>query len=240
MNWIKADWPVPATVHAGTTTREGGVSEAPYDSLNLSTAVLDDEEAVAQNRAILKEELRLPSEPFWLNQSHSTRVVDLSSGNKDADAAYTNQPSRVCVAMTADCLPVLLCSQDGKEVAAVHAGWRGLADGVIEQAVKQFRAPSEQLFAWLGPAIGPSAFEVDHQVRDIFLAHDDNAQDAFTKMDDDKWLADLYFLAKRRLDQLGVDGVFGGDYCTYSEEASFFSYRRENITGRMASLIWFD
>ncbi len=237
--WIVPDWPAPANVKALSTTRAGGVGVAPFDSLNLGTHVGDDPAAVAANRARLRA--LLPAEPCWLNQVHGTAVVDLATehGVPDADAAVSRTPGAVCVVMTADCLPVLLCDRAGTVVGAAHAGGRGLQGGVIEAAVRAMNVPAGELMAWLGPAIGPAAFEVGDEVRAAFVADDPAAACAFRPAGPaGKWLADLYLLARQRLAALGVTAVHGGDSCTFTEAERFFSYRRDGRTGRMASLVW--
>ncbi len=237
--WIVPGWPAPANVKALSTTRAGGVGVAPFDSLNLGTHVGDDPAAVAANRARLRA--LLPVEPCWLNQVHGTAVVDLATahGVPDADAAVSRTPGAVCVVMTADCLPVLLCDRAGTVVGAAHAGWRGLQGGVIEAAVRAMNVPAGELMAWLGPAIGPAAFEVGDEVRAAFVADDPAAACAFRPAGPaGKWLADLYLLARQRLAALGVTAVHGGDSCTFTEAERFFSYRRDGRTGRMASLVW--
>ncbi|MSP85830.1 MAG: peptidoglycan editing factor PgeF [Methylotenera sp.] len=241
LNFITPDWPVPANVKAVQTTRLGGVSLAPYASLNLGAHVSDDATAVATNRQLLKP--YLPSEPVWLNQVHGIAVIDAAQSTclQNADASLTTQPNVVCVTMTADCLPVLLCDKAGTVVAAVHAGWRGLCDGAIEATVHKMQVPPNEILAWLGPAIGPNAFEVDAEVRSQFIQHDQQAALAF-KTHGDKWLCSMYLIAQQRLNALGVTQIYGcgvnEDFCTYSDEARFFSFRRDNMTGRMASLIW--
>lgn len=237
---LSADWPAPPQVRTLVTTRRGGVSEAPYASLNLGTHVGDDPARVADNRALLRE--LLPAEPAWLNQVHGTRVVDAATADDtpDADASVARAPGAVCVVMTADCLPVLLCDRAGSTVAAVHAGWRGLCDGVLEAAVAAMAVAPGELLAWMGPAIGPDAFEVGAEVRAAFVARDPAADAAFAPIDDGKYLADLYALGRQRLAAAGVGAVTGGDHCTVIERDLFFSYRRDRQTGRMASLIWLE
>lgn len=241
IDFIQPHWPAPANVKALQTTRVGGVSIAPYASLNLGAHVNDDGIAVAKNRQLLSP--YLPSEPVWVNQIHGTEVIDAAkSGCLDnADASYTTQKNVVCVTMTADCLPVLLCDKAGTVVAAAHAGWRGLCDGVIEAAIKKMPAQPSNILVWLGPAIGPDAFEVGDDVREQFMQKDSQAALAF-KPHGGKWLCDMYLIAKQRLNHLGVTQIYGGsvneDFCTYTDEARFFSFRRDNLTGRMASLIW--
>jgi YfiH family protein len=241
--FIKPNWPAPANVKALQTTRVGGLSQPPYANLNLGTHVNDDPLTVAINRQLLSP--HLPSEPVWVNQVHGTRVVDAAQTDclEDADAAFTTHPDVVCVTMTADCLPVLLCDEAGTVVAAVHAGWRGLCDGVIESAVNKMATDNSKVLAWLGPAIGPQAFEVGDDVRQQFLQKDANAIHAF-KPNGNKWLCDIYTLAEQRLQRSGITQIYGGgvdeDFCTLTDEARFFSFRRDNVTGRMASLIWLD
>lgn len=238
--WIVPDWPAPASVRALVTTRTGGVSAGAYASLNLATHVGDDPAAVAENRRRLRA--LLPAEPLWLSQVHGTTVAraeDAAEGVA-ADAAFTRRAGRVCAVLTADCLPVLLCNDAGTVVAAAHAGWRGLAGGVIETALRATNEPPARLLAWLGPAIGPQAFEVGAEVRATFLAHSPDAAAAFAAKENGKWLADLYRLAEQRLNALGVSRVYGGGRCTFLEADCFYSYRREKTTGRMASLIWLE
>jgi len=236
---IVPQWPAPQRVRALQTTRLGGVSRPPYDSLNLGTHVGDDPLAVAANRNRLSA--LVPGEPVWLEQVHGTRVeqADVAGCAPAADACVSRQPHGVCVVMTADCLPVLFCDKAGTVVAAAHAGWRGLADGVIESTVQAMQAAPADLMAWLGPAIGPQAFEVGPEVRAAFVAHDPAAAAAFLPRGG-KFLADLYLLARQRLAVLGVTSVYGGDLCTFSAPQHFFSYRRDGSTGRMASMIWLE
>ncbi|RKT43284.1 peptidoglycan editing factor PgeF [Thiocapsa rosea] len=246
---IEPDWPAPARVRAYSTTRDGGVGTGVYASLNLGDHVGDAPERVARNRAILREHLQLPSEPLWLRQVHGCRLAGEGSaipgdarplGGCEADGAVTGEGDVVCVVMTADCLPVLMCDDRGTRVAAVHAGWRGLASGILERAIEVMGGASERILVWLGPAIGPDAFEVGPEVRERFLEADPESIDAFRASRDGRFLADLAGLARRRLARLGVTGVYGGGYCTHSDPRRFFSYRRDGVTGRMASLIWLD
>lgn len=245
--YISPDWPAPANVRAATTTRLGGVSAPPFDSFNLATHVSDDPSAVAANRAQLRQQLQLPAEPCWLNQTHSTRVVVASAANSDCDAdgSVSRRPGEVCVVMTADCLPVLLCDKSGTVVAAAHAGWRGLASGVLRNAVAAMGMPPGHLMAWFGPAIGQGKFEVGDDVMAGFQAnalcavHRAAIPAAFRAgVAQGKWLADLYQLARLELTQLGVTDIYGGGECTASDAARFFSYRRDGACGRMATLIW--
>ncbi len=266
---IRPDWPAPANVRALQTTRSGGISSAPYHSLNLGTHVGDAPLVVARNRNALNT--LLPSEPVWLEQVHGTRVANADAANcrEIADACIATQRGAVCVVMTADCLPILLCDTQGTVVAAVHAGWKGLAAGVIEATVSAMQttthenlsrknlarenaAQSLQLMAWLGPAISQTAFEVGAEVREIFVAQNPDATAAFTPSPHQKedlaeelgapkkFHADLYALARLRLQALGITQIYGGNRCTYRESDTFFSYRRDGVTGRMATFIWLE
>ncbi|HUY03684.1 MAG TPA: peptidoglycan editing factor PgeF [Rhodocyclaceae bacterium] len=237
-DWIVPDWPAPARVRALATTRGGGVSAPPYDSFNLATHVGDQPRAVAENRRRLRS--ALPAEPLWLNQVHGTRAVTAEQAGSDlaADACVASSPDRVCAVQSADCLPVLFADLAGTVVAAAHAGWRGLAAGVLEQTVTAMAVAPENLLAWLGPAIGPAAFEVGAEVREIFSAHDPAAAAAFAANDRGRWQCDLAALARLRLARAGVARVFGGGLCTHSDPLRFYSYRRDGVTGRMASLVW--
>ena len=234
------DWPAPKNVRSLQTTRVGGVSVAPYDSLNLSSNVGDLPLSVERNRMLL--EPLLPSEPIWLKQVHGVTVADATDAGcwPEADACVSSHPGAVCVVMTADCLPVLLCDDRGSVVGAVHAGWRGLCDGVIEHAVSAMGVAPGTLMAWLGPAIGVTAFEVGFDVREEFIARDPKSTTAFVPHAPNKWRADIYQLARLRLSGLGVDRVYGGGLCTHTDHARFFSYRRDNVTGRTGTLIWLD
>lgn len=235
-------WPAPSHVKSLITTRLGGVSRAPYDRLNLAAHVGDDPKAVARNRVLLKEACRLPNEPFWLTQVHGCEVAVCATAAPGcvADAVISDRPGDVCAVLTADCLPLLLTDREGMQVCAVHAGWRGLAAGVIESAVSRMRARRGDLLAWLGPAIGPDAFEVGDEVRQAFVAQAAEDAAAFRPQGSRLWLADIYALARLRLQRLGVGYIGGGGYCTLSQADLFYSYRRERVTGRMASLIWLD
>lgn len=244
MQFIQPSWQVAANVKALMTTRLGGVSQAPFAQLNLGAHVGDDPQAVAQNRSLLKSAAKLPLDAHYLNQTHSTRVIRLPYDGDDwnADAVYTDTPQQVCLVMTADCLPVLFAAKDGSEVAAAHAGWRGLCGGILEETVAQFRCAPENICAWLAPAISAKAFQVGGEVVEQFCAFDPQALQAFTPdgQTSGKFYGDLYQIAKQRLNRVGVVDICGGDYCTYSQPELFFSYRRENVTGRMASVIWFE
>jgi YfiH family protein len=238
---IRPNWPAPPRVHAATTTRRGGVSQGSWASLNLANHVQDDPAAVAENRRRLRQDLQLPVEPLWLTQVHGAVIADSDNmPGCEADGSYSADAGVVCAVLTADCLPVLLCDGAGREVAVVHAGWRGLVSGVLEAALARFSAPADEIMAWLGPAIGPEAFEVGEEVRAAFLAVDPAVEAAFRPSRPGHWLADLYALARQRLARQGVMDVYGGGLCTYNDAERFYSYRREPVTGRMASLIWLD
>lgn len=237
--WIAADWPAPANVHAGASTRVGGVSAGAWATLNLGGHVGDDPAAVAENRRRLARWCRLPAEPTWLQQVHGTTVVEAagSGPTPEADGSFARQPGAVCAILTADCLPVLFCDRRGTEVAAAHAGWRGLAGGVLEATIAAMETPAAELLVWLGPAIGPTAFEVDADVRAAFVEADPAHAAAFHATGD-KYLADIYALARRALTEAGVGAIHGGGCCTVSDPERFFSYRRDGTCGRMASLVW--
>ncbi|WP_417542794.1 peptidoglycan editing factor PgeF [Methylophaga thalassica] len=240
LEFITPEWTMPDHIQAYTTTRKDGISPSPYDSLNIANHVNDTPENVEKNRAALNSALKLPASPLWLQQTHSTQVINSQDWQEgiEADAIYSNQTNHVCAIMTADCLPLLLSNASGTEIAAVHAGWRGLADGIIEKTLAQFDAAAEHIYAWLGPAIGPEKFEVGLDVYEAFLSHDPMAEVAFQQSDDSHFLADIYQLARLRLRQHGVSQLFGGNYCTMTDASRFFSYRRDGETGRMVSLIW--
>ncbi len=234
------DWPAPANVRAIQTTRTGGISQPPWVSLNLGDHVGDVIEHVAANRAALHR--LLPTEPLWLKQVHGVLAVDAAKTAHlpvpEADASFSREMNRVCVVMTADCLPVLFCDRAGTVVGAAHAGWRGLLNGVLEQTMLAMRVDPAELLAWMGPAIGPAAFEVGEEVRQAFVEQQPLAASAFLPAGDGKWMADIYALARIRLRAAGVPSISGGEFCTLSDSSRFFSYRRDGITGRMASLIW--
>lgn len=245
---IRAEWPASPRVRTLITTRVGGCSQPPYDSLNLGTHVGDLPADVAANRARLHP--YLPAEPVWLSQVHGTHCLDLDAlaaeprpgPTPEADAALTRRGGAVCAIMTADCLPVLFCDAGGRVVAAAHAGWRGLLDGVLEATVRAMAVAPDDILAWLGPAIGPAAFEVGDDVRAAFVARDASASAAFHPhlAAAGKWWCDIEALARQRLIACGVTRIHGGGLCTASDPARFYSYRRDGVTGRMASLIWLD
>ena len=240
---IKPNWERPANVSACCTTRGGGVSLKPFDGLNLAGHVGDDDQAVTMNRSLLKDRLSLPAEPRWLNQTHSIRVVTLEASrpfDSEVDAAITRDVDTIAVILTADCLPILLCNREGTEVAAVHAGWRGLADGIIEKTLDKMDSDPEQLLSWIGPAISQQRFEVGDEVREILVRNNVAAKTRFIANRSGHWLCDLPGLALDILVQQGVGSVRPSGLCSFEDEGQFFSYRREKITGRMASLIWIN
>lgn len=238
-DWLVPLWPAPANVRAASTTRAGGCSRGAFAGLNLASHVGDDPDAVAHNRASLGAALNLPVEPAWLDQLHGARVIDAGNAEpRRADASLARIPGTVCAVLTADCLPVLLCDAAGSRVAAVHAGWRGLAAGVLENAVAALESSS--LLAWLGPAIGPQVFEVGTEVRQAFVIPHPDSAGAFTPAGEGKWRADLYALARQSLRRAGVERIYGGGWCTFSDPERFYSYRRDGVTGRMATLVWLN
>lgn len=254
LQWLTPDWPAPARVRALTTLRDGGVSQAPFTSLNLALHVGDDSAAVLRNRELLRIRAQLPAEPLWLNQVHGTQVMAhparapyepaaASSGAfqpPTADACVAHGPGQVCAILTADCLPVLFCDRAGSCVGAAHAGWRGLVGGVLAATVQALQRPATQLLAWLGPAIEPAAFEVGDEVREQFIARAIESEQAFLRNPRGRWQADLYLLARQELARAGVAQVFGGDCACHADGRRFYSYRRDARTGRMATLIWLE
>jgi polyphenol oxidase len=246
--YIEPDWPAPNNVHAVTTVRTGGVSQGAYASLNMATHVGDDLGLVKQNRALVSAALQLPCEPLWLSQTHSNIVVEaglsLQNGLQldlqmpEADASYTRQPGIVCTVMTADCLPLLLCSRDGKQIAAIHGGWRGLLHGIISNTIQVLK--TTDVLVWFGPAIGPKQFEVGAEVLAAFTEKSSAYADAFQQKSANKWLADIYKIARIELASLAITDIYGGEFCTVTDATRFFSYRRDTVTGRMVSLIWRD
>lgn len=249
---LAANWPAPKNIHAFTTLRFGtGVSNPPFDQFNLgnrNSEQGDDPALVAMNRELLFREFSLPSRPHWLRQVHGVDVLRFdeapeSSGNflRDeplADASVSSRKNIVLAVLTADCLPVLFCNHDGTEIAAAHAGWRGLANGMLENTVHAMHEKPANIMAWLGPAAGPGAYEVGAEVREAFVQHDNAAAAAFVATREHHWLVDLYQLARMRLQAAGVGKIYGGEYCSISEPGRFFSHRRDRITGRMASIVW--
>ncbi len=242
LSWLTPDWPAPANVRAVVTTRDGPESSSrPAHAFNVGTHSGDDPAVLAENRAFLRDALSLPSEPRWLHQVHGTRTVEFDEVHPDepeADAAITRTPGVVLAILTADCLPVLFCADDGSEIAAAHAGWRGLSAGVLEHTLAAMQTPRERIMAWLGPAIAARSYEVGGEVRDAFLAHDPAATPAFTATRPGHWRCDLYALARRRLYAGGVSRIFGGGFDTFTDPR-FHSFRRDGArSGRMASLLW--
>ena len=237
---LPAAWPAPPEVRAFATLRHGaGASQSPFDTFNLGLRSGDDAQVVARNRIELMERFALPSAPRWLHQVHGTTVaIDPGSDEPEADAAVTRTPGTVLAILTADCMPVVFAADDGSEIGAAHAGWRGLAGGVLEATVATMRASPANIIAWLGPAAGPQAYEISQEVLDTFVAHDPRAASAFAVTRPGHWRVDLYALARQRLADAGVERVFGGDLCTISEPQRFFSHRRDQRTGRMATLAW--
>lgn len=242
-DWIVPDWPVPSRVRALVTTRAGGASAGSYASFNLGSRTGEDAAVIAGNRALL--DACLPSPPLWMKQVHGAAVVNAATvraaAEPEADGAFCSQPGRVCAVLTADCLPVLLCDRNGTAVAAVHAGWRGLAAGVIEATVAAMALPPGRLLAWLGPAISQASYEVGPELRDAFVRAAPGDAAAFVAGKPGKFQADLYVLARHRLLSVGVQEVYGGGFCTYREAQRFYSFRRDGAaSGRMASLIWLE
>ena len=246
---ITPDWSAPRAVRALVTTRRGGSSRQPFDSANLAAHVGDELAVVECNRAALVAQQGLPSQPMWLNQTHGAELLDAGCAGQvsTADGSFTTAPGVVCAVMTADCLPVLMCNSKGTKVAAVHAGWRGLAAGILRNAVRQFSGDEGELLAYIGPSIGAAAFEVGGEVRQVFIdgalddAHRQQVEDCFVRTGQEgKYLANLAGLARAELQRLGSARVFGGDLCSFSRSDLFYSYRREGRTGRNASFIWLE
>jgi len=240
LSWLNIDWPAPPGVRVLSSFRGGGASVAPYASLNLGDHVGDTLEAVAANRRALIAAAGLPAEPIWLEQVHGVNVADLDTPGPHgpADAAVTRRAKRVCAILTADCLPVVFATESGDTIAAAHAGWRGLKDGVIEATVEAIGASPQRLIVWLGPAIGPRHFEVGAEVRQAFISADPGDADAFDQNARGRFMADLAWLARRRLQRLGISRVHGGDECTYARADRYFSHRRDGTTGRQGTFIW--
>ena len=240
LSWLQIDWPAPPGVRVLSSFRSGGASAPPYDSLNLGDHVGDDPRAVAENRRQLQLAAGLPAEPVWLEQVHGVNVADLDSHGPygPADAALTRRFGRVCAILTADCLPVVIASESGETIAAAHAGWRGLKDGVIGATVQAMGVAPQRLIVWLGPAIGPRHFEVGAEVREAFLEVDSKNIDAFVGNARGRFMADLALLARRQLGRLGITRIYGGGECTYTRADRYFSHRRDGITGRQGTFIW--
>jgi len=238
VEWLAADWPAPEGVVAGCTLRSGGISTGPWATLNLGGHVGDDPAAVSENRARFVAAVELPTEPDWLVQVHGNVVARDAQPGARADAAVTSLARKVCAVMVADCLPVLFAAADGSEVGAAHAGWRGLAAGILETTVAAFGAPPGELLAWLGPAISAANYEVGNEVREAFMGPDPAAGTCFTKNAAGRWQADLYGLARQRLACAGVNRIYGGGQCTFGDPARFFSHRRDGRCGRLAAFVF--
>jgi len=243
-NYIKPNWPAPKNVSAFATKRTGGVSQPPYDSFNFSLRSDDNPNDVMANRSKLQQELNLPSEPFWLKQEHTNIAIhlqqDTNLNEPVADAAFTNTPGIVCVTLTADCVPILVCDRNGTIVAAIHAGWKGILAGIIEATIKQMSIDPSKLLAWLGPAIGANAFETGCDLYELFTKQNPEAKKAFVAHNN-RFLTNIYLLASQRLNQSGVTAIYGGEHCTFTQKELFYSFRRDGTnSGRMASLIWLN
>ncbi len=241
-HYLTPDWPAPASIRACTTLRPGGHSQGAYASFNMALEVSDNIEHVKSNHQQLRTELDLKQQPVWLRQQHGIHVVcadKVTEPFPEADASYTSCLDAPCAVQTADCMPILLCNRQGSQVAAIHAGWRGLAGGIIAATLAVLGKPAADWLVWLGPAIGPDSYEVGDEVRAAFIAADAEASRAFRPSPAGRWLMDMYHLARRQLQQCGIPTVYGGNFCTYSDATRFYSYRRDGkMTGRMASLIW--
>lgn len=236
---IQANWPKVPGLHAISTTRTGGISMPPYHSLNMGQYIPDDKNAIHTNRERVAKHCEFPSTPCYLKQVHGTRVLDdnFNPEDNEADAMVSFQKNRVLAILTADCLPILLYGKTHHDIAAIHSGWRSLAGGIIEQTIKKLKSPAQSLMAWLGPCIGPNAFEVGDDVREAFKKIDITYESAFTPHGD-KWLANLPLLARHQLESHGISSIYSDNSCTFTEKERFFSYRRDKTTGRMASFIW--
>jgi YfiH family protein len=248
LQFIKPNWPAPENVKAYTTTRTGGFSKPPYESFNLALHVGDHQNDVLANRKKLKQVLKLPNEPVWLMQQHENTVIFADAPTTlNADGAYTKAPNTVCVILTADCLPILLCNTKGTEISALHGGWRSLSQGIIESGLQKFSGDSKDILVWLAPAIGPEVFEVGQEVLDVFtemfpffLKQKYIRNNIFKPSSNHQWLFNIYQFARQEFTRLGVHQVYGGNFCTHSDSKRFYSYRRDGQTGRMASLIWME
>ncbi len=239
--WIWADWPAPNNIHAGTSIRVGGNSQAPYNELNLALHVGDIPETVVDNRQILSKQLNLPSEPVWLEQTHSSNIIsiDTSAENVIADGSFTAEQNKVCAIMTADCVPILFCDAKGTKIAAIHAGWKGICGGIIEKAVNEFSNP-DSLLAWIGPCISGQYYEIGMDVYEKFENYSTTLKRAFRQRNEDHWYCDLATLVKIILGNSGVTSIYACGLCTYAKDSLFYSYRRDGNTGRTATLIWME
>ena len=240
IGFLEATWPAPKNIIAGTTLRQFGYSQGSFGALNLGDHVGDNIDNVKRNRQLLNDAMNLPSAPCWLKQTHSAKVIAEPSNDIAiyADASITRKVEKICVVLTADCLPILITSKSGDIVSAIHAGWRGLADGIVENTINTMHSSPEELLVWLGPAISQLAFEVGNDVREIFLGLDINNNVFFKSNERSRWQADLYGIVKLKLNLLGVREIYGGDECTFSDERRLYSYRKNNKCGRMASIIY--
>jgi len=241
MEVIKPKWAAPSHIHAFTTTRMGGFSLSPYDSLNFGLHVKDKQADVLQNRKMLTKQQKIPFEPLWLDQQHTSVVVDADTTYTTppkADASVSENCNRICAVMTADCLPILLCTREGTQVAAIHAGWRGLANNIVGETLKHFKCNPSEVLVWLGPAISKKAFEVGEDVYEAFMKDNMASETHFTPAGPEKYFFDMYAAARHQFNNLGVTAITGGEYCTYNDKERFYSYRRDGVTGRMVSMIW--
>jgi purine-nucleoside/S-methyl-5'-thioadenosine phosphorylase / adenosine deaminase len=239
--WLWADWPAPKGVYAGTSLRIGGLSKTPYSELNLANHVGDNPVDVTKNRSALLDHLKLSSNPHWLNQTHSTDIISIDGvpENQDADGSFTTTKNRICTILTADCVPILLCNKDGSQIAAIHAGWKGISTGIIENAIKLFTKPNE-ILVWIGPCICSEHYEVGKDVYESCSNHSDLVKNAFNRTSIDRWHCNLAEIVKILLKNKGVGAIYECNLCTYKLDEMFFSYRRDGITGRTASMIWME
>lgn len=239
--WIEAEWPAPKNIRAGTTLRTSGYSKKPFDELNLALHVEDESDCVRKNRNTVIESLHLKSEPNWLDQIHSSKIInlDITSENLNADASYTTKNHNICTIMTADCVPILFCNIEGTQVAAVHAGWKGLSNGIIENSVNALTSP-EKLLAWIGPCISSSHYEVGADVYENCINHSASLENGFEIINDDHWNCDLVKITKILLKNCGVGAIYECNLCTYENSDLFYSYRRDGKTGRTASMVWME
>lgn len=239
--WLWADWPAPEHIRAGTSIRSGGYSHAPYDGLNLACHVGDQPDDVIKNRETLSNHLKLPAEPVWLDQTHSSNIISLDTEPESlqADGCHTSRRNKICTIMTADCVPVLLCNTHGTKIAAIHAGWKGICCGILENAIKAFSEP-ESLLVWIGPCISSEHYEVGKDVYEDCLNHSATLRGAFEQINEDHWCCDLVYMVKIILKNLGVGPIYVCGLCTYKSDKLFYSYRRDGKTGRMASMIWME
>lgn len=239
--WLDADWPAPKHIRAGTSIRTGGHSKTPFNDLNLAKHVGDDPDNVEKNRETLINYLKLKSEPIWLNQTHSAEIISIDNtlGDREADASFTTKQHQVCTVMTADCVPILFCKKDGTKVAAIHAGWKGICGGIIENSINAFSEP-ETILAWIGPCISSEHYEVGNNVYESCLNHSNLVKSAFEQTNVKHWHADLVKIVRILLENRGVGAIYECNLCTYKMDDLFFSYRRDGNTGRTASMIWME